>query len=328
VKTINGIGVQFEKHRNVVGKRYTVAFAISVIHKYEKEHRHIKVNKMEDPHLYHWIMHDKAVSATIIEQGYGNDKFNLPHLISLHKLGLIVLPYKFKLQPELMQKGTESGNVLVEKKSPIKLKVTKVVAPMKTSKTTQKAPMKMRKITQKFTTLATHSSPRKKKPSPSVPSYPLAMRPPHLHLEMSIVSTTTPNVPDGSPVLNVPVATTSNASTVLSTTITPYVSVPNVVALPDIKLPYVVHPVGATQSVVVATRQSDEEVDKVLRRQHLSHASSPTPSLEDYKIGPGDLTVFTADPSKTHLPAVFEPIATRIRTTRPREVTNVTMTPA
>jgi hypothetical protein len=60
----------------------------------------------------------------------------------------------------------------------------------------------------------------------------------------------------------------------------------------------------------------------------LSHASSPTPSLEDYKSGPGDLTVFPADPSKIHVPVVFEPIATCLRTTRPREVTNVPMTPA
>jgi hypothetical protein len=235
VKTLNGIGVQFEKQRNVVGKRYTVATAISAIHKYEKQHGRIKVNKMEDPHLYRWIMHAKALSATIIVQGYGNDKFTLPHFISLHKLGLIVLPHKFKLQPELMQKGTESGNILVEKKIPIKLKVTKLVAPAKTRKTTQKAPTKMRKITQKVTTLATRSSPRKKKPSQSVPSYPLAMRPPPLPYAMSIVSTTTPNVPDGSPVLNVHFSTTVNASTVLPTTTTPYVSVPNVVALPDIK---------------------------------------------------------------------------------------------
>jgi hypothetical protein len=117
VKTLNGLGVQFEKQRNVVGKRYTVAIAISAIHKYEKEHGHIKVNKMEDPHRYRWIMHVKAVSATIIEEGYGNGKFTLPHFISLHKLGLIVLPHKFKLQPELMQKGTEIGNVLSEKKA-------------------------------------------------------------------------------------------------------------------------------------------------------------------------------------------------------------------
>jgi hypothetical protein len=60
----------------------------------------------------------------------------------------------------------------------------------------------------------------------------------------------------------------------------------------------------------------------------LSRASSPTPSLEDYKIGPGDLTFFPAYPSKTHVPRFFEPIATRQRTTRPREVTNVAMTPA
>jgi hypothetical protein len=91
-------------------------------------------------------------------------------LISLHKLGLIVLPHKFKLQPEPMTKGTESGNVLVEKQSSIKLKVTKLVAPTKTRKRTQKAPTKMRKITQKFTTLAAHASPRKKKPSQSVPA--------------------------------------------------------------------------------------------------------------------------------------------------------------
>jgi hypothetical protein len=170
---------------------------------------------------------------------------------------------------------------------------------------TQKAQTKMRKITQKVTTVATRSSPRKNKPSQSVPSYPFAIRPPPLPLAMSIVSTTTPNVPDGSPVLNVPVSTTANASTVLPTTTTPYIYVPNVIALPGIKLPNAVHPVGATQSVAVATRQSDEEVDKVSRQQRLTHTSSLTPSLEDYKIGPGDLTVFPADLSKTHLPAVF-----------------------
>jgi hypothetical protein len=101
-----------------------------------------------------------------------------------------------------------------------------------------------------------------------------------------------------------------NASTVLPTTTTPYVYVPNVIALPDIKLPNVVHPVGATRSVAVATRQSDEEVDMVSRRQRLSCASSPTPSLEDYKIGPGYLTVSPVDPRKTHVPGFFEPIAT------------------
>jgi hypothetical protein len=145
---------------------------------------------------------------------------------------------------------------------------------------------------------------------------------------MSIVSTATPNAHDGSPILNVPVATTANDYTILPTTITPCISVPNVVALPNIKLPNSVHPVGATQSGAVASRQSDEEVDKVARRQRLSHTSSPTPSLDDYKIGPRDLTVFPADPSKTHLPAIFEPIATRLRTTSPREVTHVPMTPA
>jgi hypothetical protein len=118
-----------------------------------------------------------------------------------------------------------------------------------------------------------------------------------------------------------------NDSTVLPTTTTPYVYVPNVVALPDIKLPNVVHPVGATRSVDASTRQSDEEVD-ISRRQRLSHASSPTPSLEDYKIGPGDLTVFPADPIKICVPGFFEPIATRLKTTRPREATNVPMTPA
>jgi hypothetical protein len=91
-----------------------MATAIFTIHKYEKEHGHIKVKKTEDPHLYRWIIHVKAVSATIIEQGHGNEKFTLPQLISLHKLGLIVLPHKFKLQPKT--KGTESGNVLVKKK--------------------------------------------------------------------------------------------------------------------------------------------------------------------------------------------------------------------
>jgi hypothetical protein len=191
-------------------------------------------------------MNAKAVSTTIIEQGYGNDKFTLPHLISLHKLGLILLPPKLKLQPELMQKGTKSGSLLAVRKKPIKMKITKLVAPTKTRKMTQKAQTRMMKITQKDTTLATRSSPRKKKPSHSVLSYPFAKCPPPLPLAMSIVSTTTPNVPDGSSVPNVPVVATSNASTVLPTTTTPYVSVPNVVVLPGIMLPNVVHPVGAT----------------------------------------------------------------------------------
>jgi hypothetical protein len=42
VKTLNGIGVQFEKQRNVVGNRYTAANTIFAIHKYEKERGHIK----------------------------------------------------------------------------------------------------------------------------------------------------------------------------------------------------------------------------------------------------------------------------------------------
>jgi hypothetical protein len=195
-------------------------------------------------------------------------------------------------------------------------------------KTTQKAPTKMKIIAQKVTTLATRSYTRKKKPSQSVPRYPFIMCPPPLPLSMSIISTTTKNVPDGSPVLNVHVATTVNDSTVLPTTTTSYVYVPNGVALTDIKLPNIVHPAGATRSVDVATRQSDEEVDMVSRRQCLSRTSSPTPSLEDYKIGPGYLTVFPADPRKTHVSDFFEPITTRLRTTRPREVTNVPMRPA
>jgi hypothetical protein len=117
-------------------------------------------------------VHANDVSATFIDQGYGNDKFSLPHLISLHKLGLIVLHPKFKLQPELMQKGTKSGNLLAVGNNPIKMKITKLVAPTKMMKMTQKAPTRMRKITQNDITLATCSSPRKKKPSHSVLSYP------------------------------------------------------------------------------------------------------------------------------------------------------------
>jgi hypothetical protein len=82
---------------------------------------------------------------------------------------------------------------------------------------------------------------------------------------MSIVSTTTTNVPDGSPVVNVLVAATANASTALPTKTTPYVSVPNVAVLPDVMLPNLAHPVGATQTVAVAKMHSDKEVDKVSR---------------------------------------------------------------
>jgi hypothetical protein len=49
VRTLSGLGVQFEKQRNVVGKRYTVATAIFAIHNYEKEHGHIKVKKRRTP---------------------------------------------------------------------------------------------------------------------------------------------------------------------------------------------------------------------------------------------------------------------------------------
>jgi hypothetical protein len=156
VKTHSALYVQFEKQMNVVGKQYTVATVISAIHKFEREHGHIKVKNAEDPHLDRWIMHAKAVSATIIEQGYGNDKFTLPYLISLHKLGLIVLPPKFKLQPEPMQKGTMGDSVLsVEKTTTTnKMKITKVAAPTK-----------MRKMTQKVPALTTHTSQKKKKPS-------------------------------------------------------------------------------------------------------------------------------------------------------------------
>jgi hypothetical protein len=99
--------------------------------------------------------------------------------------------------------------------------------------------------------------------------------------------------------------------------------------LHNLMLPNVAHPVGTTQTVAAATtRQSDEEVDKVSRRQRFSHTSSTAPSHEDYYIGPGDLTVFPVDPSITHRPAVFEPIATRLRTPRLRELTKVQMRPA
>jgi hypothetical protein len=49
VRTLSGIGVQFEKQRNVVGKRYTVVTAIFAIHKYEKEHGRIKVKNGGPP---------------------------------------------------------------------------------------------------------------------------------------------------------------------------------------------------------------------------------------------------------------------------------------
>jgi hypothetical protein len=111
VKTLSDLDVQFEKQRNVVGKRYMVTTAISAIHQFERERGYVKAKNVEDPHLYRWIMYDNAVSETITEQGYGNDKFTLLHLISLHKPGLIILPPKFKLQPEPIQKGTKSGSL-------------------------------------------------------------------------------------------------------------------------------------------------------------------------------------------------------------------------
>jgi hypothetical protein len=67
-------------------------------------------------------MHAKALSGKILEKGYSNDKFTLPHLISIHKLGLIVLPPKFKLKPELVQNGTTRGilSAVKKKQQPIR----------------------------------------------------------------------------------------------------------------------------------------------------------------------------------------------------------------
>jgi hypothetical protein len=99
--------------------------------------------------------------------------------------------------------------------------------------------------------------------------------------------------------------------------------------LSNVMLPNVADPVGTTYAVAAATTmQSDEEVKKVSRLQRFSRISSPTPSQEDYIIGPGYLTVFHVAQNANRRPAVFEPIATRVRTTRPREVTQVPVTPA
>jgi hypothetical protein len=73
--------------------------AISNIFKYKKEHGNISVpNKEPHKQLRRWIVHAKATSKKIIEEGSGNPKFTLPNLKLLNELGIIQLPSNFKLK--------------------------------------------------------------------------------------------------------------------------------------------------------------------------------------------------------------------------------------
>jgi hypothetical protein len=74
-------------------------------------------------------------------------------LISLHKLGLIVLPPKLKLKPEAMEKGTKSGSATaVQKTTTCKMKITKVAVARALMVT---SPMNKRKMKQRVPAIAT-----------------------------------------------------------------------------------------------------------------------------------------------------------------------------
>jgi hypothetical protein len=285
IKTLSATGVQFEKQRNVVGKQYMVETTIFAIHKFEREHGHIKVKSLEDPHLYHWIIHAKAVSAAIVEQGYGNDKFTLPHLFT-SQTGAYSPTSRVQTETRTNGEGYQDwqyitvknkGAATIKKTTTHKMNITKVAA---TRASVVPAPTKMMKMTQKVPAIVTHSSRSNNKPSGSVLNNPFPKCHPALSLSTSIISTTTPNVPDVSPV-HVPVAATAVTSTVWENTSSPHVTIPDV-TLPNIMLPNIAHPVG-THPVSAATRRlSDEEVKNVSRLQCFSHTSSPTPPQEDY----------------------------------------------
>jgi hypothetical protein len=103
---------------NVVGKKLTVPMAISNIFKYKKEHGNVAVpNKEPHKQLRRWIVHAKATSKKIIEQGSVNPKFTLPNLKLLNELGIIQLPPNFKLK--------ETTTSMSEKNKEKKKKTTK-----------------------------------------------------------------------------------------------------------------------------------------------------------------------------------------------------------
>jgi hypothetical protein len=74
-------------------------------------------NKEPHKQLRRWIVHAKATSKKIIEQGSGNPKFTPPNLKLLNKLGIIQLPYNFKLK--------ETTTTMSAKKKEKKTKTTK-----------------------------------------------------------------------------------------------------------------------------------------------------------------------------------------------------------
>jgi hypothetical protein len=76
-----------------------VGAAIAAILKYKKEHGNTNIPKV-DPHkhLHIWIIHAKTAPKKIIQEGCGNPRFTMPHLLPLRKLGIIDLPTGFKLK--------------------------------------------------------------------------------------------------------------------------------------------------------------------------------------------------------------------------------------
>jgi hypothetical protein len=93
---LSDLQFDFSMQTNVVGAKLTVTMAISNIFKYKKDHGNISVpNKEPHKQLRRWIVHAKATSKKIIEQGNGNPKFTLPNLKLLNELGIIQFAVQF-----------------------------------------------------------------------------------------------------------------------------------------------------------------------------------------------------------------------------------------
>jgi hypothetical protein len=108
INLLSDLQFDFSMQMNVVGAKLRVSVAISNIFKHKKEYEHISVPNKE-PHKQprRWIIHAKAVSKKIIEQGSGNPNFTLPNLKLLNELGIIKLPSNFKLKETTITKSAK-----------------------------------------------------------------------------------------------------------------------------------------------------------------------------------------------------------------------------
>jgi hypothetical protein len=119
INLLSNLQFDFLLQANIVGAKLTVPVAISNIFKYKKEHGNISIpNKEPHKQLRRWITHVKYASKKIIEQGNGKPNFTLPSLKLLNELGIIKLPFNFKLKETTTPKAA--------KKEETKKKTTKV----------------------------------------------------------------------------------------------------------------------------------------------------------------------------------------------------------